>query len=459
MTVTDAALNESASPNDAPIDVDLIRGWLAWGLGWLLLFATLGGFVSTKLTYPTFLGDAAWFTYGRLRPIHVNGVIWGAFSTLFIGLCYYVVPRLTGVRIWGERWGHALLWVWNLNLAAAVVLLALGWNRGWEMGELPLVNVLVALAAIGLLTAQLLITIKRRRDRCLQVSLCYLLVAFVWTHVTLVLLMLGPAHIRGLDNAAWHGLFVHYMVGLWITPAGYALIYYFLPASVKGPLYSQRLAWLGFWSLALLYPFVRLDHYPGSPLAGRPETTTIVSSIALAVPAWTVLHNVVGTMRGRWRQISQNLPARFLIVGALMHLVGTVQGTLEAFRSVQQTTHFTDFGVAHSHLTIFGTFVMWAIAATVYVWSRLANDPALWSLRVANWSFWLVTLGISAMALVLTAQGLQQGFMLMAGAEWVRSVDAIRPYWWARTFTGFSINVGLSLLVYTLMKTSLARPA
>jgi len=458
MTTTEAELRVAVLRNDELIDAALIRGWLACGLGWLLLFPTIGAFVSTKFNYPTFLGDLPWFTFGRLRPMHVNGVIWGAFSTLFIGLCYYIVPRLTGVRVWGERWSHGLLWAWNLNLAAAVLLLALGFNRGWEMGEWPLVNVLVALVAIGLLTAQFLTTITRRRERPLHVSLCYLLAAFVWTHVTLVLLVLAPTHVPGLDNAAWHGLFVHYVVGLWITPAGYALIYYFLPAGVNSPIYSHRLARLGFWSLALLYPFVTLDHYPGSPLAGRAATTVIVSSIVLAVPAWTVLHNVVGTMSGRWRQLSENLPARLLSVGALMHLVGTVQGSLEAFRSVQHTTHFTDFGVAHSHLTIF-TFVMWALAGTIYVWSRLANDAALWSLRVGNWGFWLVTLGISAMALVLTAQGLQQGFMVMAGAEWVHSVDAIRPYWWVRTFTGFSINVGLSLLVYTLMQSSLARPA
>ena len=93
--------------------------------------------ISTKFNYPEFLGDTAWFTFGRLRPIHVNGVIWGAFSTLFIGLCLYVVPRLCGVRLWKERWGHALLWVWNLNLVVAVVLLALGGNRGWEAGRSP----------------------------------------------------------------------------------------------------------------------------------------------------------------------------------------------------------------------------------------------------------------------------------------------------------------------------------
>jgi cytochrome c oxidase cbb3-type subunit 1 len=114
---------------------------------------------------------------------------------LFIGLCYYIVPRLTGVRIWGERWNRPLLWIWNLNLAAAIVLLALGWNRGWEAGEFPLINVIVIFVAVVALTVQFLMTIKHRRERPLYVSLWYLIAAFVWTDVNLVLLMLGPYHI------------------------------------------------------------------------------------------------------------------------------------------------------------------------------------------------------------------------------------------------------------------------
>jgi cytochrome c oxidase cbb3-type subunit I len=456
MSVTDTALREASSRNDELIDAELIRKWLACGLGWLLLFPTIGAFISTKFNYPTFLGDLPWFTFGRLRPMHVNGVIWGAFSTLFIGLCYYIVPRLTGVRVWGERWSHGLLWVWNLNLAAAVVLLALGWNRGWEAGEFPLINVVVTFLAIVLLTVQFLMTIKQRRERPLYVSLWYLIAAFIWTDVNLVLLMLGPYHIPGINNAAWHGLFIHYVVGLWITPAGYVLIYYFLPASVKNPIYSHRLSLIGFWSLAFFYPFVGIHHYLYSPIADWAETIAIVSSMMLIIPVWTVLQNFFGTMIGRWQEFSRNLPAKFLIVGSLMYLVGCFQGSLEALRSLQQPTHFTDFVISHSHLTVFGTFVVWAIAGTMYVWPRLANDAPLWSFRVGNWGFWLVTLGISAMGLVLAAQGLQQGFMLMAGTEWVHSVNAIRPYWWVRTLTGISMDVGMSLLVYTLMKTSLA---
>jgi cytochrome c oxidase cbb3-type subunit 1 len=451
-----AARAAVSSRTDELVNVDLVRRWLAWGLGWLLLFPTIGVLVSTKFNYPEFLGDLPWLTFGRLRPIHVNGVIWGAFSTLFIALSLYIVPRLSGVRLWKEQWTFPLLWVWNANLAAGMLLLALGWNRGWEAGELPLVNVVVTFLAIALLTVQFLMTIRNRTARPLYVSLWYLIAAFIWTDVNLVLLMLGPHNIAGINNAAWHGLFIHYVVGLWITPAGYVLIYYFLPASVRNPIYSHKLSLIGFWSLAFFYPFVGIHHYLYSPIADWAETIAIISSMMLIIPVWTVLQNFFGTMIGKWQEFPRNLTAKFLIVGSIMYLVGCFQGSLEALRALQQPTHFTDFVISHSHLTVFGTFVVWAIAGAVYVWPRV-HGAELWSFRTANWGFWLITLGISAMGLVLTAQGLQQGFMLMAGSEWIDSVNTMRPSWWVRTFTGISMDTGISLLVYTLMKTSLAR--
>ena len=161
-------------------------------------------------------------------------------------------------------------------------------------------------------------------------------------------------------------------------------------------------------------------------------------------------------MIGRWQEFGRNLPAKFLIVGSIMYLVGCFQGSLEALRALQQPTHFTDFVISHSHLTVFGTFVVWAIAGSIYVWPRI-TESALWSFTLANWGFWLVTLGIGAMGLVLSAQGLQQGYMLMAQSEFLETVTAIRPYWWVRTFTGISMDLGISFVVYTLMKGSLAQ--
>lgn len=448
---------DGATRNDELIDKDLIRRWLGWGFFWLLFAPTVGVVVSTKFTYPEFLGDVAWLTFGRLRPIHVNGVIFGAFSTLFIGLAYYIVPRLAGVRVWQEPLGYPLLWVWNLNLAAGFVALALGQNRGWEAGELPLPNVIVLLGSVLALTVQFLMTIKRRTQQALYVSLWYLIATFVWTDVNLILLILGPSWtVPGINNAALHGLFIHYVVGLWITPAGYVLIYYFLPASVRNPIYSHRLSLIGFWSLAFFYPFVGIHHYLYSPIADWAETIAIVSSMLLIIPVWTVLQNFFGTMIGRWEEFPRNLPAKFLITGSIMYLLGCFQGSTEALRALQQPTHFTDFVIAHSHLTVFGTFILWALGGALYVWPRV-NGVGLWSFRLANWGFWLITLGISAMALVLTAQGLQQGFMWMAQAEFVESVVSMRPFWWVRTFTGISMDLGVSLLVYTLMRSSLGR--
>ncbi len=444
--------------NDALIDAPLIRAWLATGLVWLLVFPTIGALVSTKFNYPQFLGDTAWLTFGRMRPMHVNGVIWGAFSTLFIGLAHYVVPRLCGVRLAGARLGRPLLWLWNLNLVAFVVAMGLGGNRGWEAGELPLANVIALFIALLVLTAQCLVTIHRRVSPPLYVSLWYLIAALVWTDANLVLLMLGPSYLAGINNAAWHGLFIHYVVGLWITPAGYVLIYFFLPASVRAPIYSHRLSLIGFWSLAFFYPFVGIHHYLYSPIADWAETIAIVSSMMLIVPVWTVLQNFFGTMTGHWRDLGTNLPAKFLIVGAVLYLIGCFQGSVEALRALQQPTHFTDFVVAHSHITIFGTFVMWAMAGAVYVWPRVTQSRPS-SFRLANTGFWLITLGIAAMVLILTAQGLQQGFMLIAQADWMDSVNAIRPYWWLRTLTGIAMDVGTSLVVLTLVRGSLARAA
>lgn len=459
--------NHATEISDELINKDLIKSWLLWGFFWILFAPTVGVIVSTKFTYPEFLRGIPELTFGRLRPIHVNGVIFGTFSTLFIGLCYYIVPRLAQVRIYKEQWGYPLLWIWNFNLIAGFVSLALGYNQGLEAAEFPLVIDIIIWIALLAITVQFLVTVARRKESGLYVSLWYLIAALVWMDINWPFgNFIIPYAVPGINNAALHGLYIHYIVGLWITPAGYVLIYYFLPASVKNPLYSHKLSLIGFWSLALFYPFVGIHHYLYSPIADWAQTISIVTSILLIVPVWTVLQNFFGTMIGRWQDFGSNLTAKFLITGSLMYLIGCFQGSTEALRSLQQPTHFTDFVIAHSHLTVFGTFVLWALGGVVYVWPRITGQE-LFSFRMANWGFWLITAGISAMGLILIGQGLQQGYMLMGGVEWVNSLVTMKPYWWFRTFTGISMDVGMDLILLSLLwgsrssvtQPSLARPA
>ena len=276
--------------------------------------------------------------------------------------------------------------------------------------------------------------------------------------MNLVLGILLPYMITGINSAAFHGLYIHYIVGLWLTPAGYVLIYYFLPISVRNPIYAHKLSLVGFWSLALFYPFVGIHHYLYSPIADWAETIAIVTSMLLIIPVWTVLVNFFGTVMGRWDTMHRNLPAKFLIMGAIMYLFGCFQGSTEALRQIQQPTHFTDFVISHSHLTVFGTFVVWAMGGLLYVWPR-ACGRELWSFKMGNWAFWLITAGISTMGLGLTAGGLNQGFQWMAGTEWVDSILSMRPYWFLRTVAGVSMDIGMTLLVINLMLTALVRPA
>jgi cytochrome c oxidase cbb3-type subunit 1 len=165
-----------------------------------------------------------------------------------------------------------------------------------------------------------------------------------------------------------------------------------------------------------------------------------------------VTQNFYGTMVGNWRRLQESYTAKFLIVGALYYLIGCFQGSTEALREVQRLTHFTDFVIAHSHLTVFGTFILWVTAGMYFVIPRLSGHE-LYSKRLAQWHFWLTVAGFSLMASVLTLQGLMQGTMLQAGSDFVDSMVAMKPYWFTRTLAGVTMDVGAILGMWNFYMT------
>ena len=181
------AATEAFPDLDSLIDRELIFKWLYWGLFWLMFTPSIGVTISSLFNYPDYLGTSEYLTFGRLRPMHVNGVIFGAFSTLFIGLCYYLLPRLSGVRVWNGHWGHWLVWVWNLGLIAGMASLFLGYNQGLEAGEFPLLIDTMIFVVVTVVTVQFLVTIAQRHEPQLYVAVWYLIGAFVWTVLNLML--------------------------------------------------------------------------------------------------------------------------------------------------------------------------------------------------------------------------------------------------------------------------------
>ncbi len=439
----------------------LVKAWLWWALIWLTFFPIVGVLVSIKFHHPGFLDGIPWLTFGRLRPVHVNGVIFGSFSTVFLGLLYYIVPRLCGVRLYKEAWGWGLLYAWNAFLVLGTVSLVLGYNMGLEAGEFEWPLNLLRFGVLGLITVQVLGTVFLRTERRFYVALWYTTAALIWTIMNLILgnaVLPYVEDLAGVNSAAMHGLYIHYIVGLWITPAGLALIYYFLPLSAKNALFSHKLSLLGFWGLAFFYPFVGTHHYLYSPIPHWTQTLSIVTSMLLIIPVWTVVVNFFGTMFGRWGTVAggggaDNYAAKFLMLGAVYYLLGCFQGSVEALRRLQELTHFNDFVIAHSHLTVFGTFVVWAVGAAYYVWPRVTGRR-LWSDRLASWHLWLTIGGFTVMAVGLTAQGFVQGSMLEYGVNFVDTVKEMKPWWVARTLGGVAMDVALLLMVINFYKTA-----
>ena len=426
------------------VNSSVVKQWLLWGFFWAIFAPVIGILLSLKFNYPNFL-SSEYSHFGRLRPLHVNGVIFGAFSAIFLGLVYYMVPKLAGIRMYREEWSKYAIWLWNATLGAAFLSLLLGFNKGLEVAEFPNPLPLGLFAALSIVTVQVFMTIARRKEEKIYVSLWYIIAALVWTGMNVLYgNFVIPYAVPGVNNVALHGLFLHYVVGLWITPAGLAVIYFFLPASSRSPLYSHKLSLIGFWSLAFFYPFVGIHHYLFSPVPDWTETIAIVASMMLIIPVWTVVANFFGTLKGNWNKFQSDFTVKLMIFGAAMYFIGSTQGSVEALRNLQTPTHFTDFVIAHSHATVFGGYVIWVLAACYYVWPRVAGTS--FHVPTATWSTWMIMAGISSMIFILTVQGLIQGTELMAGAEFVDSVVTMKPYWFIRTLTGITMDVGIALV-------------
>lgn len=445
-------MNDSLSPPPL-VDVRLVKTWMYWSLVWLTIFPLVGLLVSIKFHNPDFLGTEPWFTFGRLRPVHVNGVIFGAFSTPFLGLLYYMVPRLTGRPMAGMAWSRPALWIWQIFLITGSLSFLFGFNAGFEAAEFEWPFNLLRYAVLATIGIQVLVTVFRRKEKGFYITLWYAIAALVWTLLNLILggVVLPDVPMSGIGNTALHGLYIHYIVGLWITPAGLAMMYYFTPLACRNPLFSHALSKFGFWTLALAYPFVGTHHYMFSPIPYHNQTIGVVMSMLLIPPVWAVVVNLFGTAMGRWGTIARggdgnSYGAKFLMLSTLYYLLGCFQGSTEALRRVQELTHFNDFVISHSHFTVFGTFVVAAVGAMYYVWPRLTGRQ-LWSSRMASWHFWLTVCGSAIMLLGLTAQGFIQGSMLEFGSNFVDTIVEMKPWWVARTLAGATMDIGFLLMV------------
>lgn len=434
------------------IDVDhrlthLVFTYLLCATVWLVVGTLVGEYIGLKFAWPEF-GVAPWLSFGRLRPVHTNVVFWGWASQAMIGLALWVVPQTS------QRALHSITVAWiSLGLMNAAVLLGAiqllsgVTNGGGEFREFiwPIMGLFAA--GLVLLGYNLYRTIAQRGTDEIYISNWYILAAVIMT-VVLVLIAYAPWIQHGLGDTVIQGYYMHQGVGQWFTPMSLGLTYYFLPKLLNKPIYSYSLGVLAFWTQVVFYTMIGTHHFVFSPTPWILQTVAIVFSVGMLVPVIAGSGNFLLTMRGSWHTIARSYSLPFIFVGVVIYFVGSTQGTFEAFRSLNQAWHFTDFTVGHAHLTMYG-FVVFLVWGGIYgLIPRLTGrePPQL----LVGMHFWLALVGMTVMVGALSIGGTLRGMSWMAGAEFLESVRLMESWWLGRAVGGTLMFVAHLVFAYNL---------
>jgi cbb3-type cytochrome oxidase subunit 1 len=399
-----------------------------------------------QLIAPDLGRDVAWLGWGRVRYAHTQGIMLGWLANAFFAFLYHAVPILTGRPVTSTRLGVWIFALWNFAVMAPGWMLVLaGVSQPLEWAEFPLVVDVVAILALALAGVQFLPGFFRRGIESLYVSSWYIIGGLVFTLLSYPMGNVVPEFLPGAAGAAISGLWIHDAVGLFVTPMALAILYFVIPASTGRPVFSHFLSMLGFWLLFFLYPLNGTHHYVYSVIPMAAQLTAIVASALLGVTVVIVVTNLFLSMRG-----AGLLPAdpalRFVGTGTFFYVIVSLQGSAQAQMAVNQTVHFTDWVVAHSHMAMLGFASFAAAGGLVHAWQRMPE--ARYNARAIAWAYWMLVIGLVGMVADLTVGGLVQGELWKSGAPWIDSVTASRVYWVARAHIGSILAAGfIALLV------------
>jgi cytochrome c oxidase cbb3-type subunit 1 len=432
-----------------------VKWFLLSAVSYFFIVSLIALVIAAKYVWPDFLGTISFLTYGRLRPLHVNGMLFGWLLAADMGLTYYIVPRLCGVKVWSEKLGVATAVLWNFIILSAVVTIPAGFQKGLEYADLPTwVSCLVVVAWV-MFGFNIFATIFTRKYQQMYVSLWYMMGTILWTAFVYLTGNFATLFTTGVNQANLNWMYTHNAVGLIFTPVGLAIAYYFIPKASNTPLYNHKLSMVGFWGLAFVYVWTGAHHMLHGPQPQWLQTISIVFSFMLIIPVWAVVYNFVGTMQGEWHQLGENVSLKFLMTGTMFYLLTCFQGPMHSLRSVNAIVSKTDWIPGHAHMAVMGAFSFFAMAGFYYAIPRLFHTK-LHSDALANWSFWFFLIGGLGMFTSLWLGGFWQGWQWNNPAiPFIDTVVALKPVWLVRFFSGVLIAAGIATFLFNIWSTVL----
>ena len=448
----------------------VVRKFLLASVMWGVVGMLVGVIIATQLAFwQTNLPP--WLSFGRLRPLHTNAVIFAFVGNMIFAGMYHSTQRLLKVRMASDFLSNFHFWGWQLIIVAAAITLPLGITQSKEYAELEW-PIDLAVAVVWVVFAiNFFWTLARRREKHLYVAIWFYIATVVTVTVlyvvnNLALPVLGStiksySVYAGVQDALVQWWYGHNAVAFFLTTPVLGIMYYYLPKAAERPVYSYRLSIIHFWALVFLYIWAGPHHLLYSALPDWAQTLGMVFSVMLIAPSWGGMLNGLLTVRGAWDKLRTDPIVKFWVVAISFYGMSTFEGPMMAIRAVNSLSHYTDWTIGHVHSGALGWVGMAAFAMLYYVWPRLYNRK-LYSMSLATTHFWLATIGIVLYVVSMWVAGVTQGLMWQAVDEggqlqyssFMDTLEVLKPFYWIRLAGGTMYLSGLLIMAFNLFKTS-----
>ena len=447
--------NDAGKPQSAAV------AFMVAGSAWFALGTIYGLFSAIHLLAPEFFNNIPWLVFGRTRPVHVNTMIFGFVANMLIGCALYYVPALLRTRLWSQKLGWIAFIFWQIAVLSGPVTFPFAITQGREYAEYVWIFDLCIMISLLTLVFNCVLTIAARRQNMLYVSVWYAIGALIWTAGVYPIgnVMWHPSSgaLPGLIDSIFLWFYGHNLVGLLLTPLAIGAAYFVVPRVTRTPLYSHTLSLIGFWTLLALYAHIGGHHLLQAPIPNWLKSISVVDSMAMIIPVFTVLANVWLTARGSLSRLWKDPAGRFVLAGTIWYLIVGIQGSVQSLPAVQRITHFNNWVIGHAHIAVLGFSGFIALGAMWHV-LPLAAGRRLYSHRLVNVQFGLALLGLIGFFAVLTAAGLIQGVGWYNGEAIYRVLPEIAPFMVLRAALGILIMAASFLGLYNAIRTLRGAP-
>lgn len=459
------ATDSPALAYDDAIVRKFIVATVVWGFVGMLVGVTL----ALQLAWwPANLG-LPWTSFGRLRPLHTNAVIFAFTANAVFSGIYYSMQRLLRTRMYSDSLSAFHFWGWQAIIVSAAVTLPLGYTQGKEYAEL-IWPIDLAIAVVWVVFAiNFFGTIAIRKVDHLYVAIWFYMSMVITIAVLHIVNSLAlPATLTrsypiysGLTDALVQWWYGHNAVGFLLTTPILGMMYYFLPKAANRPVYSYRLSIIHFWALVFLYIWAGPHHLLYSALPDWAQTLGMVFSLILIAPSWGGMLNGLLTLRGAWDRLRTDPILKFFVVGISFYGMATFEGPLMSIRSVNALSHYTDWTIGHVHSGALGWVGMVSFGMLYYMVPRVWHRP-LHSVQLATTHFWLATVGIVLYVVAMWVSGITQGLEwratdadgLLTYPAFIDTVRTLIPFYWIRFFGGTMYLLGLVLMAWNFYRTT-----